>query len=90
MVPNLAPRYMAALILPTSSVRPEVGLAAFLFLARGTDSDDVDRVAFHLEAPGPSLQRRKTPEVLLFNVGDRLALRTHHMVMVQAVQFDSK
>src|ERR1700734_237782 len=65
-------------------------LAVFRFLARGTDSDDVDSVAFHLKAPGQSLQRRENAEILFFDVGDGLAMRADHMVVKVAVQLDSE
>ena len=49
-------------------------LAAFCFLARGTDSDDIDSVAFHLKAPGQPLQCREDANILFFDVGDGLAM----------------
>lgn len=63
-------------------------LAVFCFLTRGTDSDDIDSVAFHLKAAGQVLQRREHPEILLFDVGDGLAMRAHHVMVKVAVEFD--
>jgi hypothetical protein len=65
-------------------------LAAFCFLARGTDSDDIDSVAFHLKAPGQPLQCREDANILFFDVGDGLAMRADHVVMEVAVQLYSE
>jgi len=65
-------------------------LAAFCFLARGTDSDDVDSVAFHLKAPGQPSQCREDAEILFFDVRDGLAMRADHVVVDVAVQLDSE
>jgi len=65
-------------------------LAALCFLARGTDSDKVDSVAFHLEAPGQPVQSREDAEILFFDVGDGLAMRADHVVVKVAVQLHSK
>ena len=65
-------------------------LAAFCFLAHGTDSNDVDSVAFHLKAPGQPLQCREDAKILFFDVGDGLAMRADHVVVEVAVQFDSE
>ena len=65
-------------------------LAASCFLARGTDSYDVDSVAFHLKASRQPLQRRKNAKVLFFNVGDGLAMRADHVVVEVTVQLDSE
>ena len=59
-------------------------LAAFGFLARGTNPDNVDRVAFHLKAPGQLSPRGEDSEILLIDVRDGLAMRAHH-VMVNVV-----
>jgi hypothetical protein len=61
-------------------------LAAFCFLARGTDSDDVDSVAFRLKASRQPLQCREDAEILFFDVSDGLAMSADHVVVKVAVQ----
>jgi hypothetical protein len=63
-------------------------LSAFCFLARGTDSDDVDSVAFHLKASRQPFQRREDTEILFFDVSDGLAMRADYVVVEVAVQLD--
>ena len=65
-------------------------LAASCFLARRTDSDDVDSVAFHLKTPGQPMQCRENAEILFFDVSDGLAMRADHVVVEVAVQLDSE
>ena len=65
-------------------------LAAFCFLARSTDSDDVDSVAFHLKASRQPLRRRKNAKILFFNIGDGLAMGADHVVVEVVVQLDSE
>ncbi len=72
-----------------SSVSEWMVLAAFCFLAHGTDSDDVDSVAFHLKASRQPLQCGEDTEILFFDVDDGLAMRADHVVVEVAVQLDS-
>src|ERR1700733_4076945 len=76
------------IVAPTSSVRLVMVSAALCFLARGADSDDVDGVAFRSKASGQPLRRGKDAEVLFFDVGDGLAMRTDHVVVEVAIQLD--
>ena len=62
--------------------------SAFCLPARGTDSDDIDSVAFHLKATRQSSQRREDAEVLFFDVGNGLAMRADHVVVEVVVQLD--
>jgi hypothetical protein len=64
-------------------------LAAFCFLARSTDSDDIDSASFHLKAPGQPVQCRNDAEILFFDISDALTMRAHHVVMEVPVQLDS-
>ncbi|HTF65746.1 MAG TPA: hypothetical protein VK638_23960, partial [Edaphobacter sp.] len=73
-----------------SSVSEWMVLAAFCFLARGTDSYDIDSVAFHLKASWQPLQCRDHTEILFLNVGDGFAMRAHHVVVEMTIQLDSK
>src|ERR1700722_3488441 len=66
------------------------GLPAVCFLTRGTDSDDIDRVAFHLKASRQPFECRKHAQVLFFDVCNGLAVRADHVVVEVAVQFDSE
>ncbi len=59
-------------------------------LAGGADSDDVDGVAFDLEAAGEVLEGWEEAEVLLFDVRDGLAVGADHVVVGVAVQFDAE
>jgi len=65
-------------------------LAAFCFLTRGTDSDDIDSVAFRPKASGQPLQCREDAEILFFYVGDGLAMRADHVVVEVTIQLDSE
>ena len=73
-----------------SSVSKWMVLAAFCLLTRGTDSNDVDSVAFRLKASRQPLQCREDAKILLLDVGDGLAMRADHVVVGVAVQLDSE
>ncbi len=63
-------------------------LAASCFLARSTDSDNVDRIALHLKASRQPLQRGEDAEVFFLDVGNGLAMGADHVVVRVAVQLD--
>jgi hypothetical protein len=65
-------------------------LAAFRFLALGTDSDEVDSITFHLKTSRQPPQCWEYTKILLFDVSDGLAMRTDHVVVEVAIQFDSE
>ena len=60
-------------------------LATFCILARSTDSDDIDSIAFHLKTSRQSPQCREDAEILFFDVADGLAMGADHVVVEVAV-----
>src|ERR1700761_2587457 len=71
-----------------SSVSDWMVLAAFCFLTRSTDSNDVDSVAFHLKTTWQLLQCREDAKILFLDIGDGLAMRADHVMVGLAVQLD--
>ncbi len=65
-------------------------LEALCLLASGTDPNHINSVTFHLKASWQSLQRGKKAKILLFNVGDGLAMGADHVVMKTVLHFNSK
>jgi len=61
-----------------------------VLLAGRADADDIDGVAFCLEAAGQAARRSGHAEVFFFDIGDGLALRADHVMVVNAVHLHAQ